>query len=101
MTVLPASRVGEVSFTENDAIKRQIKFDVDAHAILRALHLHFADLGHVHHKGGAPHSLKIVPKSGPKNEHSIFMKTEHLRKLCVLHRQRMHDINNAVQRPAK
>lgn len=46
-----------MSFAENDAVKGKIKLDIDAHATFGALHLHFADLGHVHHQGSAPHSL--------------------------------------------
>ena len=57
MSVLPAGGIGEVTLAEDDAVERLVELDVDHHSAFRALHLHLAHLGHVHHDGRPVHCL--------------------------------------------
>ena len=55
MSHLPARRIGEVSLAEDDAVERNVKFDIDRHAALGALYVHLGDLWHVEHHLAARH----------------------------------------------
>ena len=46
---LPTVGVGEVALAEDDSVEGHAELDVDRHAALGALHVHFRDGRHVGH----------------------------------------------------